>query len=184
MLRWEARCASVAHGVLTHLSPGLVQDNGANDYENQARLSRFQGSQSISSSDYFGREESGGRGGGGGGGGGGGADFDVTAGELMSKLSVQVVCWAFSRTLASTQGPIHERYYGANWNGPGQVCVIAASVHDVTCTAKSKWMSLQAAHSKTCDAGMIDYRHTADDAGKAGHDANKEYGRHSQPQAG
>lgn len=107
-LRWEARCASVAHGVLTHLSPGLVQDNGANDYENQARLSRFQGSQSISSSDYFGREESGGRGGGGGGGGVGGADFDVTAGELMSKLSVQVICWALSRTLASTLETTHQ----------------------------------------------------------------------------
>ena len=105
-LRWEAQCGSAAHGVLTHPSPGLVQDNGSNDYENQARLSRFQGSQSISSSDYFGREESGGRGGGGGGG-GGGADFDVTAGELMSKLSVQVICWALSLTLASPLGLIH-----------------------------------------------------------------------------
>jgi len=58
------------------------------EYEKQARLSRFQGSQSISSSDYFGREEGGG-GGGGGGGGANGADFDVTAGELMNKLSFQ-----------------------------------------------------------------------------------------------
>mmetsp|Transcript_3828 Transcript_3828/g.11056 ORF Transcript_3828/g.11056 Transcript_3828/m.11056 type:complete len:475 (+) Transcript_3828:191-1615(+) len=66
------------------------QDSGVPDYEKQARLSRFQGSQSISSSDYFGREDGSGRGGGGGGGGGGSnADFDVTAGELMSKLSVQ-----------------------------------------------------------------------------------------------
>ena len=62
------------------------------EYEKQARLSRFQGSQAISSSDYFGREDGGGPHGGGGGGGGGanGADFDVTASELMNKLSFQV----------------------------------------------------------------------------------------------
>lgn len=66
-----------------------LQDSGVPDYEKQARLSRFQGSQSISSSDYFGREDGSGRGSGGGGG-GSNADFDVTAGELMSKLSVQV----------------------------------------------------------------------------------------------
>lgn len=48
------------------------------------RLSRFQSSASISSSDYFGRDE------GGGSSQMGGADFDVSAGELMNKLSIQV----------------------------------------------------------------------------------------------
>jgi ADP-ribosylation factor GTPase-activating protein 2/3 len=69
------------------------QNDGVPDYEKQARLSRFQGSQAISSSDYFGRGEDGGGGGssfaGGSGGGADGADFDVTAGELMNKLSFQ-----------------------------------------------------------------------------------------------
>ena len=60
------------------------------DYEKQARLSRFQGSQAISSSDYFGREEGGGGGGGGAGRANSGADFDVSASELMNKLSFQV----------------------------------------------------------------------------------------------
>ena len=70
-----------------------MQDQGVPEYEKQARLSRFQGSQAISSSDYFGREDGGGSHGGGGGGAGGGAngaDFDVTASELMNKLSFQV----------------------------------------------------------------------------------------------
>lgn len=58
------------------------KESGVPDYEQRARLSQFQGSQAISSSDYFGRDE-------GRGGGGSPADFDVTAGELMSKLSVQ-----------------------------------------------------------------------------------------------
>lgn len=48
------------------------------------RLSRFQSSASISSSDYFGRDE------GGGNSQAGGDDYDVSAGELMNKLSRQV----------------------------------------------------------------------------------------------
>ena len=52
-----------------------------------SRLSRFQTSASISSSDYFGRDE-----GGNGGSRGpqpGSPDFDISATELMSKLSMQ-----------------------------------------------------------------------------------------------
>lgn len=60
--------------------------DGPSDYEKQARLSRFQGSSAISSADYYGEGESGG---------GmqrrnnGGDDFDVSAGELIGKLSFQ-----------------------------------------------------------------------------------------------
>ncbi len=64
-------------------------DQGPNDYERKSRLARFEGSAAISSSDYYGRDE-----GGGGSSGGavrsGSADFDVSAGELISKLSFQV----------------------------------------------------------------------------------------------
>lgn len=67
----------------------VAQDQGVPDYEKQARLSRFQGSQAISSSDYFGREDGPHGGGANGGGGANSADFDVTAGELMNKLSFQ-----------------------------------------------------------------------------------------------
>ena len=63
-------------------------DQGPNDYERKSRLARFEGSAAISSSDYYGREE------GGGASSGavrsGSADFDVSAGELISKLSFQV----------------------------------------------------------------------------------------------
>ena len=63
-------------------------DQGPNDYERKSRLARFEGSAAISSSDYYGRDE------GGGGSTGatrsGSADFDVSAGELINKLSFQV----------------------------------------------------------------------------------------------
>ena len=67
---------------------------GPNDYERKSRLARFEGSGAISSSDYFGRDEGGGGGGGGSGSSGpgraGSADFDVSAVELINKLSFQV----------------------------------------------------------------------------------------------
>ena len=66
-------------------------ESGPNDYERKSRLARFEGSGAISSSDYFGRDEGGGGGGGGSGPGrAGSADFDVSAGELINKLSFQV----------------------------------------------------------------------------------------------
>ena len=57
----------------------------------QARLSRFQGASAISSADFYGNGE-GGSGGGGGGGGGpqrSRSDFDVSASDLVNKLSFQ-----------------------------------------------------------------------------------------------
>lgn len=80
-----ALALSVSYGAITYAgNTEDVQDSGVADYEQRARLSQFQGSQAISSSDYFGRDE------GRGGGGGDPADFEVSAGELVSKLSVQV----------------------------------------------------------------------------------------------
>ena len=70
-------------------------ETGPNDYERNSRLARFEGSAAISSSDYFGRDEGGGGGGSSGPSGAGragSADFDVSAGELISKLSFQVCC--------------------------------------------------------------------------------------------
>jgi len=64
-------------------------ESGPNDYERKSRLARFEGSGAISSSDYFGRDEGGG-GGSSGPGRAGSADFDVSAGELINKLSFQV----------------------------------------------------------------------------------------------
>lgn len=55
----------------------------------QARLSRFQGATAISSADFYDNGE-GPSGGGGGGGSSASTDFDVSANELMSKLSFQV----------------------------------------------------------------------------------------------
>lgn len=53
----------------------------------QARLSRFQGATAISSADFYDNGEGGGRSGGAGG--SGASEFDVSANELMSKLSFQ-----------------------------------------------------------------------------------------------
>lgn len=53
----------------------------------QARLSRFQGATAISSADFYDNGE--GPSGGGGGGGNASSEFDVSANELMSKLSFQ-----------------------------------------------------------------------------------------------
>ncbi|BDA43782.1 probable ADP-ribosylation factor GTPase-activating protein [Coccomyxa sp. Obi] len=64
-------------------------DTGSrNDYEKEARLSRFQGATAISSADFYDNGEGGG-GRSGGAGGSGPTDFDVSANELMSKLSFQ-----------------------------------------------------------------------------------------------
>jgi ADP-ribosylation factor GTPase-activating protein 2/3 len=76
---------------------------GENDMERQTRLSRFDGATAISSDAYFNRADSSGMGGGGGGpsggggmGGGGGsgnytgADMDLTAAELVNRLSFHV----------------------------------------------------------------------------------------------
>lgn len=56
-------------------------DGRNNDYDKAARISRFQGAASISSADYFGREE--------GGGGSSGAGADLDAAELVNRLSLQ-----------------------------------------------------------------------------------------------
>lgn len=62
----------------------------------QARLSRFTGASAISSADFYGNGE-------GGGGSGGparsGSDFDLSANELMNKLSFQVPISPLLRSL-------------------------------------------------------------------------------------
>lgn len=55
------------------------EKNGENDYENQARLAKFGNSTAISSADYFGREEQSSA----------SAEYDLSAGELMNRLSFQ-----------------------------------------------------------------------------------------------
>lgn len=102
-----------------------VQDTGVPDYEQRARLSQFQGSQAISSSDYFGRDE------GGAGGGGNPADFDVTAGELLNKLSVQVgfVCHL------SDNASVAE-------HDPSCICHAAALLQQVRVTSVAIWWAL------------------------------------------
>lgn len=62
------------------------EDNKESDYERQGRLQQFQGSSAISSDAYFGRQSN--RQGGMGGGGGGADSFDVSASELVSKISL------------------------------------------------------------------------------------------------
>ncbi|CAK0782048.1 hypothetical protein CVIRNUC_005538 [Coccomyxa viridis] len=54
------------------------------DYEKQARLSRFQGANAISSADFYDNGE-----GGGSGPARAGSDFDITAGDLVNRLSMQ-----------------------------------------------------------------------------------------------
>lgn len=77
--------------------------NKSNDYEKQAMLSKFSSATSISSADYYGREEGSGGGGGGGGGGGMSADFD--ANELVNKLAYQARQDAAQlKSMASTAG--------------------------------------------------------------------------------
>jgi ADP-ribosylation factor GTPase-activating protein 2/3 len=69
--------------------------NGESDYDRQSRLSKFSGSSAISSDAYFDRSGGAGGSGGGGGGGGGGrrpggggaSDLDLTAAELVNRLS-------------------------------------------------------------------------------------------------
>jgi ADP-ribosylation factor GTPase-activating protein 2/3 len=69
------------------ISSAAFFDDGQreNDYEKQSKLAQFQGSQAISSDAYFGRESSGG---GGGGGVGSGSNMDMTAADLVSKISI------------------------------------------------------------------------------------------------
>jgi len=63
----------------------------------------FQSATSISSADYYGREE--GSGGGGGGGGGGGMNTDFDANELVNKLAYQARQDAAQlKSMASTAG--------------------------------------------------------------------------------
>ncbi|KAI7836389.1 hypothetical protein COHA_009751 [Chlorella ohadii] len=57
------------------------RDNAESEYEKQQRLSQFQGSAAISSDAYFGREQRGG-------GGASGSNVDMTAGDLISKVSI------------------------------------------------------------------------------------------------
>ena len=52
----------------------------------QARLSRFQGANAISSADFYDNGE----GGGSGGPARAGSDFDISAGDLVNRLSMQV----------------------------------------------------------------------------------------------
>lgn len=60
------------------------QDKGENDYEKQARLAKFSSAGAISSDAYFGREDESRRGGGGPGAG----NLDMSAAELVSKISL------------------------------------------------------------------------------------------------
>ena len=80
------------------------EDSKDSEYEKQARLTRFQGANSISSADYFGGGGAGGGSGNGGGntngaGGSGSAsgrvasgtnDYDLSATDLVNRLSLQV----------------------------------------------------------------------------------------------
>ncbi|KAL3149850.1 hypothetical protein ABBQ38_013671 [Trebouxia sp. C0009 RCD-2024] len=76
--------------------------NKPNDYEKQAMLSKFSSATSISSADYYGREE--GRSGMGGGG-AGSMSTDFNAGELVDKLSFQARQDAAQlKTMATTAG--------------------------------------------------------------------------------
>jgi ADP-ribosylation factor GTPase-activating protein 2/3 len=59
------------------------RDNAESEYEKQQRLSQFQGSAAISSDAYFGREQRGGAGGS-----ASGSNMDMTAGDLISKVSI------------------------------------------------------------------------------------------------
>ncbi|KAK9915439.1 hypothetical protein WJX75_009230 [Coccomyxa subellipsoidea] len=61
-------------------------DQSGNNYEKEARLSRFQGATAISSADFYDNGEGPS---GGGGSSSASTDFDVSANELMSKLSFQ-----------------------------------------------------------------------------------------------
>lgn len=65
------------------ISSAAFFDDGQreNDYEKQSKLAQFQGSQAISSDAYFGRESTGG-------GGGSGSNMDMTAADLVSKISI------------------------------------------------------------------------------------------------
>jgi ADP-ribosylation factor GTPase-activating protein 2/3 len=69
---------------------------GENDYDRQSRLSKFSGAAAISSDAYFDRNQGGGGGGGSGSGrgsghgGGGASDLDLTAAELVNRLSYHV----------------------------------------------------------------------------------------------
>ncbi|PSC67912.1 putative ADP-ribosylation factor GTPase-activating AGD8 [Micractinium conductrix] len=62
------------------------RDNAESEYEKQQRLSQFQGAGAISSDAYFGREQR--RGPGGSSSGGGGGDMDMSASDLISKVSI------------------------------------------------------------------------------------------------
>jgi ADP-ribosylation factor GTPase-activating protein 2/3 len=80
-------------------SDAFAARDDAADQEKQARLARFQGASSISSDAFYGREEATSpemgsrrnsyRAGGSGGGGGPDDDFDLTASELVQRMSVQ-----------------------------------------------------------------------------------------------
>ncbi|KAK9839315.1 hypothetical protein WJX81_007499 [Elliptochloris bilobata] len=88
----EDDAARKRFGNAKSISSAQFQDDaaGGKNYENQARLGRFQGASAISSADYYGDGEA--RPGGGAGsssGGGGGSDFDLSANDLMNKLTFQ-----------------------------------------------------------------------------------------------
>ncbi|PNH05689.1 putative ADP-ribosylation factor GTPase-activating protein AGD9 [Tetrabaena socialis] len=74
-------------------SRDFQQADGESEYDRQNRLTKFQGATAISSADYFGRPES--RSGGSGGGGGGLApsgssgDLDMSAADIVNRLSFQ-----------------------------------------------------------------------------------------------
>ena len=60
------------------------------EYEKQTKLNRFQGAAAISSNDYFDRDGAGSSSSMGQGGGGGGDDMDLSAADLVNRLSFQV----------------------------------------------------------------------------------------------
>lgn len=79
-------------------SRDFQRDDGEGEAERSQRLSKFQSSTAISSSDYFGRGDGGGSGGPparsgpSGSNGSGGGDMDVTAADIVNRLSLQVRC--------------------------------------------------------------------------------------------
>lgn len=64
------------------------RDSQESDYEKQQRLQQFSGAGAISSDAYFGREQRGGGGGGGASGSSSRNDLDMSAGDLVSKISI------------------------------------------------------------------------------------------------
>lgn len=75
---------------MCHFFRDFQEQNSENDYDKQARLSRFSGAAAISSDAYFDRAEANTGGGGSSSRRPGNNDLDLTASELVNRLSFHV----------------------------------------------------------------------------------------------